>query len=387
MADSGAKARADIGAETGTDIGADIGADKGTAFTGGRSADAIAVDIAIRLGLLGVFSYWSLTVVAPFLTIVIWAVILAVAIYPLHQWLAAQLGGRETLASIVITLMGLAIILGPAVALAVSLIENIQTLTGDLKSGSLAIPVPPESIQGWPLIGNSLYAFWNSAATNLEAVLTAHRSVILSTGGSILGRLAGAAGSVLAIGVSVIIAGFLYSHGPVLAEGIRAIARRVVAERGDAFIDIAGTTIRNVSRGVIGIALLQSMLAGIGILLVGIPAAGILTFIVLILCVVQIGPALVLIPLAIWSWTQYDTTTALAFTIYVIPVCLIDNILKPIVMARGLQTPMLVILVGVLGGTVTHGLIGLFLGPVVLAVFYDLARGWVTLGAKPAAAP
>jgi len=345
-----------------------------------RSVEAMAIDIAVRLGLLGLFAYWSLSVVAPFLGIVLWAVILAVAIYPAHRWLAERLGGRQRLASAVITVLGLAVILGPAAALAVSLFDSVQSLTAGLKDGSLKVPAAPEAVRGWPVVGETIYQFWSQAVTNLEGMILANKSFILSTGGHLLARVAGAAGSVLAIGVSVIIAGFLYSHGASLAASLRAVATRIVAERGEEFVELAGSTIRNVSRGVIGVAVLQSLLAGIGLLMVGFPAAGLLTFAVLVLCVVQIGPGLVLVPVTIWAWTQFDALTALAFTVYVVPVMLLDNVLKPIVMARGLRTPMLVILIGVLGGTLSHGLVGLFLGPVVLAVFYELFTAWVKVG-------
>ncbi len=345
-----------------------------------RSVEATAIDIAIRLGLLGLFAYWSLSVVAPFLGIVLWAVILAVAIYPAHRWLAEHLGGRQRLASALITVLGLAVILGPAAALAVSLFDSVQSLTAGLKDGSLKVPAAPEAVRVWPVVGETIYQFWSQAVTNLEGLILANKSFILSTGGHLLAQVAGAAGSVLAIGISVIIAGLLYSHGPSLAASLRAVATRIVAERGEEFVELAGSTIRNVSRGVIGVAILQSLLAGIGLLMVGIPAAGLLTFAVLVLCVVQVGPGLVLVPVTIWAWTQFDALTALAFTVYVVPVTLLDNVLKPIVMARGLRTPMLVILIGVLGGTLSHGLVGLFLGPVVLAVFYELFTAWVKVG-------
>jgi len=209
-----------------------------------RSADAIAIDIEIRLGFLGLFLYWSLSVVAPFLSIVLWAVILAAAIYPVHQWLAARLGGREKLASALITFAGLAIIFGPAAALAASLFHTVQTLIGGLQDGSLTMPAPPESLREWPVVGDRLDAIWSQAVTNLDGLLVAHRDFILDAGGSLLGRVARAAGGVLSIGVSVVIAGFLYRHGPALAGALRAFARRIVAERGEGFVDLAGSTVR-----------------------------------------------------------------------------------------------------------------------------------------------
>ena len=184
--------------------------------------------------------------------------------------------------------------------------------------------------------------------------------------------------------VSVIIAGFLYVSGPQLAQGGRVFAERVVASRGAAFVDLAGLTIRNVSRGVIGVAAIQALLAGIVMVGAGIPAAGLLAFVVLLLCIVQIGPAPVLLPLLIWAWMALATGPALMLTLLLVPIMILDNVLKPLLMGRGLRTPTLVILIGVIGGTITHGLIGLFLGPVVLSVLYELMVAWVR-HAPPAA--
>ena len=141
--------------------------------------------------------------------------------------------------------------------------------------------------------------------------------------------------------------------------------------------NLAGSTIRNMSRGVVGIALVQSFLAGLGFLAAGVPAAGFLSFIALVLAIIQIGPAILFIPIVVWSWTAMETTNALLFTAYMVPVGLVDNVLRPFVMARGLTTPMPVILIGVVGGTLAYGISGLFLGPVVLSVTWALLVAWM----------
>jgi predicted PurR-regulated permease PerM len=153
------------------------------------------------------------------------------------------------------------------------------------------------------------------------------------------------------------------------------VLSRVAAARGQEFVDLAGATIRNVSRGIIGIATLQALLAGIGLLFAGVPAAGLFSFLVLVLGIIQIGPSVILLPLIIWSWFAMDTTTAVLFTLYMVPVNLLDNVLRPLV-AKGLSTPMPVILVGVLGGTLVHGMIGLFVGPIVLSIAWQLLVVW-----------
>jgi predicted PurR-regulated permease PerM len=349
-----------------------------------RSTEEIAIDIAIRLGFLGLFVYWSLLLIGPFVIIVLWAVILAVAVYPVHFWINERLGGRSKLASFLITLIGMAIIIGPATVLATSLIGSVETLATGLKTGTLELPPPPNIVRDWPLIGNKLHKTWSLASTNLGGFLSQYSSFILSAGGSLLGKAAGLGVGVLMFAASVLIAGFLYTPGPRLVEGARIFADRIVAKRGENFVDLAGATIRNVSRGVIGISLLQALLAGVGLMLAEIPGAGLITFGVLILGIIQIGPSVLLVPVVIWVWASMDTVTALIFTAYMVPVIVMDNFLKPIIMARGLKTPMLVIFIGVIGGTLAHGLIGLFLGPIVLAVFYELLVAWVKEGAKEA---
>ena len=150
--------------------------------------------------------------------------------------------------------------------------------------------------------------------------------------------------------------------------------------RGGHFLEIAVATIRNVANGVIGIALLQAALLGIGMVVAGIPFAGAITFVALVLAIVQIGPNPVMIPVIIWAWSSLPAGVAAIYTAYTVPLLLLDNVLRPMVMARGLQTPMVVVVAGVICGTLTGGLIGLFVGPIVLAVFYDLVRAWLEAG-------
>jgi predicted PurR-regulated permease PerM len=170
--------------------------------------------------------------------------------------------------------------------------------------------------------------------------------------------------------------------GPSLIHSIKKVLSRVAASRGEEFVDLAGATIRNVSRGIIGIAILQALLAGVGLLSAGVPAAGLFSFLVLVLGIIQVGPSVVLLPLIVWSWFTMDVTTAILFTIYMVPVNLLDNILRPL-LAKGLSTPMPVILIGVLGGTLVHGVIGLFVGPIVLSIAWQLLVVWTRDEPKP----
>ncbi|HEY7299291.1 MAG TPA: AI-2E family transporter [Xanthobacteraceae bacterium] len=336
-----------------------------------------AVEIAIRLAALGLLLYWTIILVRPFLTILLWSVVLAVALYPVFDWVAARLGGRRSLAAAIITVAGVLIILGPAAWLGLGLMEGARFLSDRLGSGALSVPEPPEGVRHWPLIGGQAYRLWSLASMNLKEAFDEIAPYLKPYSSTLLGAAAGASTGLLKFFVSVIVAGFLFSPGPSLVNAVKAFSRHLESSRGGEFVDLAGATIRSVSRGVIGISLLQAFAAGVGLWLAGVPGASVITFAVLIFGIVQIGPSLILIPVIVWSWFRMETMTALMFTAYMGPVNLLDNILRPIVMGRGLATPMPVIFIGVVGGTLVHGLIGLFIGPIVLAVAWELLRAWI----------
>ena len=342
-----------------------------------QQLNAAVIEIAVRLAALGFLLYWTVILVRPFATIVIWAVILAVALYPAFDWTAARLGGCRRLAAALITIVGLLIVIGPATWLGLGLMEGFRMLSEHLESGALIVPAPWESVKQWPLIGEQLYRFWELGSTNLKEALREIIPQLKPLGGTVLGMAGSAGTGILKFFASVIVAGFLFSPGPWLVATTKDIARRIDLKRGEEFVELAGATIRSVSRGVIGVSLLQAFAAGIGLFVAGVPGASVITFAVLILGIIQVGPSVVLIPVIIWSWMVMETSAAVIFTAYMLPVNLLDNVLRPIVMARGLATPMLVILIGVIGGTLAHGIIGLFIGPIVLAVAWELLLAWV----------
>jgi predicted PurR-regulated permease PerM len=344
------------------------------------SNEALVV-LIIRIICLGLLGYWSLILIAPFLTTIVWSIIIAVAVYPIFEALSAKFHGHYKLAAITITVFGLFVILGPATWLGLSLAASAQTLIARLGEGTAVIPSPPQGIKAWPLIGDRAYDIWQLDSTNLRDLLIETAPQLKPLGS----RLLNAAGSVginlLKFVLAAIISGFLLIPGPALVESIKNILAHVVGNRGEEFLKLAGATIRNVSRGVIGIAMLQALLAGIGLLVARFPAAGLFSFLVLLLGILQIGPSLILIPLIVWSWFRMDAMMALLFTVYMLPVNLLDNILRPL-LAKGLNTPMPVILIGLVGGTLAHGMIGLFVGPIVLSIAWQLLLVWTRSSPK-----
>ena len=330
------------------------------------------IGLAIRLTFLGVILYLSLSIISPFLETMVWSVVLAVALYPAFGLTAKWLGGRRRLAAALITILLLLIVFGPVTWLGLDLVDVPRMIYARLDSGQLSIPAPIESVKNWPLIGEPIFQFWELASSNLSAALVKVAPYLKPIGSTLLGAAGSVGIAILQFLASVILAGFLLSPGPMLVESAAAFLQRSVSQRGNEFMQLAGATIRNVSQGVIGVSLLQALLAGLGLMVAGVPGASLIAFGVLVLGIIQIGPSVILIPVIIWGWMTMETSTALIFTAYIVPVNLIDNVLRPIIFTRGLKTPMLVIIVGVIGGTLSNGIMGLFVGPIVLAVAWDL---------------
>jgi predicted PurR-regulated permease PerM len=345
------------------------------------------IQLAVRLGLLAFLVYWSFVLVRPFIPILVWSMVLAVALYPPYDWLSAHLGDRPKLAAATITVINLAIIIGPVTWLGLGLVDGLQGLAGQLGTGDLAIPSPPEGVKDWPIVGAQIYTLWEHASTNLSAALREFAPYLKPLAGSVL-AFAGSAGfGTLKFVAAVALSGFLFHYGPRMVTATRRIQARLITQRSQDFVALAGLTIRTVAQGVIGVAVLQSLLAGIGLKLAGVPHAGVLAFAVLVLAILQIGSAVVLVPVMIWIWATKDVAVALPLSIYLVVVGLADNVLKPMLMGRGLNTPMLVIFIGVLGGMLAHGILGVFVGPIVLAVTWELVVAWVREERAGAALP
>jgi len=341
-----------------------------------EGSDRTFIVDAIRVGCLALLVYWSWLLLRPFLTIIVWSVIFAVALYPVFHWLAARLRNRD-LAAAAITIFSLVLIFGPVTWLGVSLGDNLRTLYARLADGSLTIPPPYEAVKAWPFVGENVYEIWYLASTNLRALLGQWAPELTPIGSSVL-AIAGTAGlDLVKFIVGIVVSGFLFLPGPRLVHSVKNAMRHIATNRAEEFVDLTGATIRNVSRGIIGISALQALLAGIGMLVAGVPGAGLLSFLVLLFGIIQVGPWIVLGPVIIWSWFALTKTAAVILTIYMVPVMLSDNVLRPLVMSRGLATPMPVILIGVIGGALAHGLTGLFIGPIVLSIAWQLLAAWL----------
>ena len=340
------------------------------------------IEAAIRLGLLFLLAAWCFRIIYPFIEVVMWGVIIAVATYPLFVKLRSALGNRNKLAAIVYTLLALTLLITPAMMIADSLIQTSQVLSEKYEQGQLEIPPPQDNVKEWPLVGEKLHDFWSQASSNLQGTIETYEPQWKKAAEKVLTVAAGASGGILQFVLSIIIAGVLVAH----AQGaynviLKTFSRLIDNRQGEMFTNLSRDTIRSIAQGVIGIAIIQALLSGLGMYMMDVPAWGLWSLFILVLAIAQLPPILVLGFVIAYVWTSAETTPAVIFTIYALIVGASDNFLKPLLLGRGLKTPMLVILLGAIGGMIMSGIIGLFIGAVILALGYELFMDWLDRGA------
>ena len=346
---------------------------------------ALSLDALIRLLLLLGLGFACALILQPFSDIVIWAGLLAVILKPLQLWLQRRLGCSRWGSAALIVIVGLLVLLGPVGALAAALISNIADLVELFIKGGHARPEPPQSLLLLPGIGPAIKPLWHGLMSDLHALVRSHADTLTAVSTKVLETsLAKGLGFVKLL-VSLVVAALLLVRSDALIQRLSRLLQRLAPEHAESVQRITTTTVRNVSRGVVGVAFLQTLLLGLGLIAAGVPWAGLLSLVALMLCLLQIGALPVVIVALLLAWSHLPPLVATLLTLWLIPVTLLEHVLKPLLMARGLPVPMLVILVGVLGGTVQAGLTGLFLGPVLLSLGYHFLRLWV--GTPPQSQP
>jgi predicted PurR-regulated permease PerM len=344
------------------------------------SSDLTRTTLAVLfIGILIAASFW---VMRPFLSSLLWAAMIVIATWPFFLKLQNRLWGKRWLAVLVMTFLLSLVLIVPICFAVMTILDRSDEIVGWFKSlSTVKIPPPPGWLEKIPLVGSSAVEHWQRMA----AVSPEELSKLLSPYASkLVAWFVGQAGNfgllVLHFLLSIAIAAVLYANGETAASGIRKFARRLASQSGDEVAVLSAKAIRGVALGIVVTALVQSSLGGLGLFLAGVPAAGLLTAVILMLCIAQIGPALVLIPAAIWLFHSGHNLAGSLFTIWAILVCGIDNFLKPVLIRKGVELPMLLIITGVIGGLIGFGIIGLFIGPVILAVTFTLLRAWVSRG-------
>ncbi len=328
------------------------------------------------IGVMIAANFWILR---PFLPALIWAVTIVVATWPLMLRVQGWLGGRRGLAVAAMTLTMLLLFIVPFTVAVLTIVESSGRFMSFARAlQTEGLPTLPGWVAGIPLAGPRLVEAWQQLADAGREGLVARLTPYL---GSLLTWFVTQAGGVglvvLHFLLTVVISAILYASGEFAAAALRRFARRLAGQRGDDVAVLAAMAIRGVALGVVVTALVQSVLAGLGLLAAGVPAAALLTAVMFILCIAQIGPMLVLVPAVGWLYWSGHNAAGTGLLVWTVVVGLMDNFLRPVLIRRGADLPLLLIFAGVIGGLVAFGIVGLFIGPVVLAVTYTLLGAWV----------
>ena len=349
------------------------------------------IEVAVSLGVVGLLAYWCFAIVRPFVIPLVWGVVLAIALRPACVGIERALGGQRKIAVILFVLLALGVMLVPAVLLSRSLLDGARSVASRVDEDRPVVPPAPEKVATWPLVGPTLYETWQLAATNLESALEQFRPQVRALGARLLALARQVAMAVLVTVVALALAGLLLMRREAASRVAVGIGARIGGEEGARSVRIAGQTIESVAKGVVGVAAIQAALAAVGLVAAGIPGTGLWALLVLILAVAQLPPILVLGPVILYLVaTDASMVTIVLFAAWSLVVSVSDAVLKPLVLGRGSDTPMLVILIGAIGGLLLHGLIGLFVGAVVLSTGHRLFGRWMEQGvdarSRPAAA-
>ncbi|HEY8036824.1 MAG TPA: AI-2E family transporter [Methylobacter sp.] len=337
------------------------------------------LDLFIRAGLIVFLVVYCYQIFKPFIGLMLWSLILAVALYPLHTMIVRKMGNRDGYAATALVLVIVLSVFTPTTLLVFSFADSSTHLVKQVQSGTLQVPAPPESVAQWPVVGKNLYTLWEAAHTDIGGVVAKYEPKISVITKEILGYAASAGKAILMFLVALMLSGVWMAYGSSGHKAAKTIAKRMAgAEEGEVLVALSTATIRAVAQGVIGIACIQALLLGAGFILVGIPAAGIWALLVLLLGIMQIPAIFIALPTIIYVFSTNDSTAvAVMYAVYTLVAGMADNILKPLMLGRGVDAPMPVILLGALGGMATGGIIGLFLGSVMLALGYQLFMAWV----------
>ena len=336
------------------------------------------IEIILPVLILALLIALCVQLLIPFVGLLLWTIVLAVCFYPVHKRLLRR--GMKPRWSATIIGTGLAaIILVPTAIAAISAASTVPRFVAGLRSGQEHIPAPPDRLNDIPVVGAKLHAAWAQAANDMPAFAKQFGPQLASFTKWALGAAGGMVGAVLALLLAVIFAAITLAYSEAARSFIVAVFARVTGSRARAehYMDVVGATVRSVANGVIGVAFVQALLCGIGFFVLGIPGAGILSLIAMALGVVQVPVVIVTLPAIIYAFGVKTTTVAILFTVWFIIAGMSDAVLKPLMIGHGLEVPMPVILLGVIGGVIAYGLVGLFIGAVLLAVGYVLFREWL----------
>ncbi|TDD95981.1 AI-2E family transporter [Flavobacterium cellulosilyticum] len=335
------------------------------------------VDVVIRLGVLLLLLFWCFDILKPFILILIWAVVIAIAIFPVYETIVKIFRGRTIFAAIVLTLFLVSVIIIPSGLIVYSLYEGVNHFRELFSLGQPLIPAPGGSTANWPSIAKPIIEIWQLASENLHEAIMRYSDEIKEYGSLLLLSFAGVGKGIASFIVSIIISGFLLIYSDTSIIISKKIFQKLIGSKGDHFAETTVLTIRNVVKGVLGVAVIQASMAGIGFFVAGVPYAGLWAMACLIFAIVQVGVGPIAIPICIYMFSVSSTGTAVMLSIWIGITLITDNILKPILLGRNAPAPMMVIFLGSIGGFIYNGFIGLFLGAIVLTIGYKLFMMWL----------
>ncbi|MCK5649189.1 MAG: AI-2E family transporter [Gammaproteobacteria bacterium] len=339
------------------------------------------INLTIKLGVLLLLYIWCFNIIKPFIVPVVWAVVIAVSLYPLYLMMLGKLGGRKGVTGTVFTLIILSLLIIPVVMLSGSMIDGVQSISQALDNGTFSVPAPSDNVKEWPVIGEKIHAAWLLASVNIDEAILKFTPQLKTIGSTVFSAVLGGGAGVLQFVISIIIAGVLMVNAEGSIKAVQNLFLKLSPNFGDEFVKMSGATIRSVAQGVIGIGIVQASFVGLGFWAVDVPGAGLWALLVLILSIAQLPPFIVILPVIAYVFSQDDTSTLtlVLFTAWSSFGAILDGILKPFVMGRGVDVPMLVILLGAIGGMIMSGILGLFIGAIVLALGYILYTHWLDL--------
>ncbi len=328
------------------------------------------INLVLRIGFIALLFIGSYLILKPFLAMVLWGIIIAVALFPMHKKLSKLLGNREKLSATIIVFIGISLLIIPSIFFTNSTIDSFKEISTQMDSGTLQVPPPNADVKDWPLIGKPIYDIWLQASKSLSGLFEMFAPQIKDFAPTILSFATGLAGTLLLFIVSLIISGALLVNTKSAEKAAQLIFSTLAGKDGAEFAKLASATIRGVVQGVLGTAVLQTIFLSIGLFAIGFPAAGVISLIILFVAIIQLPLAIVILPAIIYVFSYANTTPAVIFAIWSLGWGISDSFIKPILMGRGVDIPMLVILLGAIGGMILGGIIGLFIGAVVLAFSY-----------------
>lgn len=342
----------------------------------------VSFEILVKAVLLGIILYYAFSILKPFMIPVLWGVIIAVALAPLISKIETYFTDKRTIIVVVFTAFAISALLIPTYMLSNTVIDSSRELAQDLHEGTLVIPPPSESVKEWPLVGEKAYTLWSSSAGDLQNALVKYQEQITSFAPKIASFVTGALGGIFGFVLALVIAAIFLAKADAAVAACKTISHRLVGEKGVEWVNLSALTIRSVAQGVLGIAIFQGALALVGMLIMDVPFSWVWAFLVMFLTIIQLPALIILGPVIAYVFSYADATPATIFAIYAIIVGAADGFLKPLLLGRGVDIPMLVILLGAIGGMMLSGLLGLFVGAVGLALAYKLFLTWLEENAE-----